>query len=588
MNPSLIKAKVLLLALISGLIFTGCSDNTDMGITDNQVPTTLRSAIDNSFDWYKDKDIKTINPYLNKTVYLTLPWAPGSSDNAGIPKEWIDSNTFNPDFSQRFYSPDKGWVMVYSNMSQNTFAKYFALYNKYTGILRFFFFTLGSSSGTGTTESLWGIAVDKSTSLMNFSYNLANGIDKKIEQPSMVTTPQGSIAGTTYSSTGYKENIWYGLEFECAYDPSLLNNNSSFYVKGWAVNKITLTGKATTTGTITGTIKTNTPNSSGFNLSLSNMFNTTNSTSTVMADKESAATDLGKKIDDGISKNDNFFKGLWSNVKNNASKWISSGLQAGAEKGLSAILTSGGSVIGEAVGGLFNSLIGGGKKETISKVDLALNSTTDIKIEGETTLTGWGAISALPIPGSSTNPYNQPIYNKLLGVWNLKETPSIQCNNIVSEYWVGTRQNPQYFQYAEYHHTYTLGEIQIVMNPEVENLFERINTKYSIFMNGGNHPEYDNIDLNNYTPGALLNDKKYYDAGGVVVERKTYTSYNQSYRARRPLSINFLINVSFQLKHKVSGEIYYFSRYFNVGKYTDNITIGKFYMKQPDPSRPLQ
>ena len=104
--------------------------------------------------------------------------------------------------------------------------------------------------------------------------------------------------------------------------------------------------------------------------------------------------------------------------RSNASKWISTGLQAGAEKGIAAILSGGGSAIGDAIGGFVNSLIGGKSQESITKVDLSINSTTKISLEGETPLVGWGAISALPVPGSTSNVNDMPLYNKNLGVWN--------------------------------------------------------------------------------------------------------------------------------------------------------------------------
>lgn len=591
MKSFLFNYKLLSIFTIFVSTLISCSDITDIeNITnsDTEETSTLRSAFDNYFDWYKYENIEIVNPYLNRTTYLSLPWAPGSSDNGGIPKEWMDENTFNPNFSQRFYSPDKGWVLVYSNIKQNSAAKYFALYNKYTGILRFFFYSIGSSSGSGTSASLWGIAVDKSTSLMNFTYMFSKASNEKISAPSIITTPEGSIVGGSYKSIGYKENMWYGLELECAYDPSLSKSNHCFYIKGWGVNDISLTGTGTTTGTITGTIKTNVPNSNSFNLSLNNMLNTTSSTTTIIADKESGSEVLGKTIDAGIQKNDKFFKGLWGDIQKNASKWITTGLQAGAQKGLAAILSSGGSVIADAAGGLLNSLIGGGKKESISKVDLALNATTDIKISGTSNTVGWGLISALPIPGSSTNQYNQPIYNKLLGVWNLKEAPFISSNISATEYWVGSRSNPQYLQYATYRHSYQLGGLEIELNPEIENEFERINTKYILLMNGGDHPQYDNVDLDSFTPGAFLNNKKYYYVGNnTLYNSNTYTSYNGSYPTKRPLSVNFIVNVSFQIKHKTTGEIYYFSRYFEVNKYFDKTSSGRVYSNKPDNTRPI-
>lgn len=82
------------------------------------------------------------------------------------------------------------------------------------------------------------------------------------------------ILGNEFVSSGYKANNWYGLEIECAYDPSLNTQSlANFEIRGWAVNKIKTTGMAQTSGDITGTIVMNTTNISNFNFNLANTFN---------------------------------------------------------------------------------------------------------------------------------------------------------------------------------------------------------------------------------------------------------------------------------------------------------------------------
>ena len=41
------------------------------------------------------------------------------------------------------------------------------------------------------------------------------------EKSSYIASTEGTFLGNEFVSSGYKANNWYGLEIECAYDPSL-------------------------------------------------------------------------------------------------------------------------------------------------------------------------------------------------------------------------------------------------------------------------------------------------------------------------------------------------------------------------------
>lgn len=97
---------------------------------------------------------------------------------------------------------------------------------------------------------------------------------KSFRKSSYIASTEGTFLGNEFVSSGYKANNWYGLEIECAYDPSLNTQNlANFEIRGWAVNKIKTTGMAQTSGDITGTIVMNTTNISNFNFNLANTFN---------------------------------------------------------------------------------------------------------------------------------------------------------------------------------------------------------------------------------------------------------------------------------------------------------------------------
>lgn len=538
--------------------FSSCSDQIDDYSSESlKISPVLKSSFDGYFEWDRVNSIQTKNPYTSTPITLTLPWTKGSTQNIGIPSNWLDANAEDVTYSERYYSREKGWELVYSNLHLNTSSKYFAIYNKYTGILRFFLYEISNGSGYGTTASFWGIATDKPTSLFNFTTGFATGQSLLVQGPSQIITPKGTFTGTNYSGIGYKDNNWYGIELECAYDPSITQNSGhNFYIKGWGVNKITLTGNATTTGSITGTLKTTAPNSSGLNLSLSDMFNKSASVSSMIIDDKALPEQVGKKLDEGIKKNDSFSKGLWNNIKSNASKWISTGLQAGAEKGIAAILSGGGSAIGDAIGGFVNSLIGGKSQESITKVDLSINSTTKISLEGETPLVGWGAISALPVPGSTSNVNDMPLYNKNLGVWNLQETPVVTVNMYTATTWLPIS---YYCQYK-----YVLNTPKIVLNPEIASKFDIKNTKFDLAMTSSVVSTW---GVTSVEPAALINNIEYYKTmnNSYSFKSKIMKAETASYEYGIYTCKNVTVRVSFDLVDKNNSNIVYsFSKYFSV------------------------
>ena len=432
--------KITMITFLS-VLFCQCKSDNDLPEPDNpepegEIPLITRAAFDDYFEWDKLDKFPIYNPNIGRSDNIELPWAKGSTVSLGIPNEWLDPNAYSPTFSERYYSRENNWVLVYSNLTKNTVNKYFALYNTRTGLLRFFVYALSNASGGGVSSSYWGIRVDKSTSLFNFTTEFANDMTKKIAGPSYITSPPGTVMGTQFIGKGYQVNNWYGLEVECAYDPSIaVGTLYNFEMMGWAVNKTTITGDGKTDGSITGTVEFMAP-TSNFNINLSDMFKQSNSKTNIVADNGGVVRGLGDKIEEGISKNDSFFKGLWNNIK----RKVMSGIGDGVKNGLQAIFTSGGSVAAKALTGAVSSILGiGGSKPSVGKVDLRLSSNTKFTFEAEQVLPGWGTVSQFPIPGCSTNPNDMPLYNESLGVWNLSKTPILNIEGISHEFYTDSR-----------------------------------------------------------------------------------------------------------------------------------------------------
>lgn len=256
-------------------------------------------------------------------------------------------------------------------------------------------------------------------------------------------------------------------------------------------------------------------------------------------------------------------------MKGNASRWISSGLESGAKKGIEAMLSQGGSVVGDALGGLVNSLVSGKQNESLSTVDLTVNTLTKIKLEGETPLTGWGGISSLPVPGSTSNPHNSPLYNVPLGVWNLQETPRVKVDIYNADTWLPFGSYVQYRYRIDPYPT-------IILNPQIANQFTIKNSKARLIVSG---ILKDRIDIVDVSPCGFG-----YSSGSDMVKSAVITD-RWAYAPPQDYKDHIFVRISFDLVDKSNqANIYSFSRHFSV-KTEDGIRYNRkdTYPKEMSP-----
>lgn len=576
-----IRLRIIIFSTLS-IFMCQCSMYDEI-ITESKdsVSPVTRAVFDNEFDWDKVDRISLFNPNIGQAAEVELPWIKGSTSSYGIPASWLDENAFSTNFSERYYSRENGWNLVYSNLTSTSAAKYFALYNKYTGILRFFFYTLSNASGNGSTCAFWGLNINKPSSLFNFTYDYAKIITEKTTNPSYITSTPGVYMAEEFIGKGYIVNNWYGFEIECAYDPDIIQGSGyNFELLGWAVNKTKTEGEGKTEGSITGTISYISPNGSP-NLSLNNMFNKSEANRTIIGDENNIAEQLGNKIEEGVAQNDSFFKGLWNKIKQGSD----AGIKDGAKKVLSKALATGGSAAIKVFGKLTNSVlgIGGNSKPSTASVDLRIKSMTDFTFESETRFPGWGGITQFPIPGSSTNNYDKPIYNKPLGVWNLGKTPIINIEGIARRFPDGPI-NPEK---GIYKFTYFIDckKDDIILNDEIKNLVTIEDFKVELAVEEGSScisPSGKHISNYGPEPTALIKQRKYYSKetmginkegilqsiihGNLFIFNDTFRTWD-FVRQIEPVPYHhgtFKAIISFQLVEKATGNTYYFSRWFDV------------------------
>lgn len=543
------SSKIAISILLFSGIISGCSDkDVESPLQETKHSAILtKSAYDNSFDWENSTKVNMVDGKGQIVKDVNLPWVLGVS-NAGIPSDWIDANV-EEDYSKRMYTKKNYWELVYSNITETTSYKYIVLYNKVTGILRCFYLVLSEPSGSGTTNSVWGICVNKTTSLFNFSTIKAENASVKKNSPAYITTPVGTFSSDKFSAVGFQNEVWYGMEMECAYDPSItISDDFTLNLMGRAIDKFTFTGTSNGTGTMEGTLTSAATNSS-LNLSFSNMFN---NNSSVTVNENSAAAAVGDKIEAKVEQKDPFFTSLWNNIKNNASKWVTSGLESGVKKGIEAIVSQGGSVVADALGGLFNSITGK-RNDNISKINLKMVLNTKYSFEGEKYLPGW-TDTRLPLPGTLLDSHSaKPLYNQNLGVWNLSCAPTLDLNVLQI---ITTKRGAQVISdQSATKGTYSchLDQSIIILNPWIKENFTIANFKAKVVRSANECDPCIGHEI-------LLGGEPYYAADQLT---QTIEGVNDSHYKTMHCKYGFgLVQISFQLISKTNGEVFMYKKIF--------------------------
>jgi len=241
---TLFNAKILLACV---LFAAGCSKETDearINVSDTKNEPILASP----FDW----ENATYMPTKPANI-VPVPWQG--------PVGGIDGDIAND------YKKSEGWELVYNTFNTNASpyigqtppgGLYFALYNKFRGLLRFYLYipegTATPSSSIAHGLSLYPQGVSTS-SLLNF------GSGDVVD----VSTNTSSILKTNSQQLNLLGN-WVAAQYEIAYDPNVKNTSFPNLGFQWTARTLNITDvslKGTQVGTVSGTISTP---AGGFNL----------------------------------------------------------------------------------------------------------------------------------------------------------------------------------------------------------------------------------------------------------------------------------------------------------------------------------
>jgi hypothetical protein len=366
---------------------------------------------DNYYFYWETATNMPVSP--NSTVQVPMPWSSQSGS-------YIDPALVSD------YKRNDGWELVYNTFNPNVYpyasqmppgGLYFALYNKFRGLLRFYLYIPSGLFGNSTNIE-HGLAVysDNGTPSKLLNFDAVEIVDPNASATAFTKTNNTGIA---------VGGGWYAMQYQIAYDPNFASTTYPHLGFTWNsktvnISQIVLDG--TLQGTITGNI---TQPSSGIN---------------------------------------------WSGTLTNLATGLIEGFTAAGAQNGGFNSTSGTLLQNAAAGGLVGNFTGfltglfGGNSANSSEVDLSMNA--NISLQG--TLTGSQPLvpNAFVFPGqtiANTVGAPNPLYTSPLGVFNISNRPQVRV--------VGTAQ-PQVGNEPFIQNRFTLltNSYSIQINPAVSSL----------------------------------------------------------------------------------------------------------------------
>jgi hypothetical protein len=364
-------------------MLASCTKQLDV-IPSNPTPTSSKShdALANyPFNW--ELALKMPKTSLPGAPDVPMPWKSqvGTPINPGIINDYKESdgwelvyNSFSPDNFPN--SSDQGTIATVSG--QPSGGLYFALYNRYRGLLRYYYYT-PPATYTNSTQFSHGLSLYSNGS----SSKVLNFVGKNIVDPIAPNT--NSFLQTNADGIAYGGG-WYAMQYELAYDPALAgttypNPGFEWTIRTITTTDITLDGKETST--IKGT-STKADPPSGFNWIGATL----------------GAIEIVSGIVSGTAATD-------------------------AIAGVAQAINSGSS-------GSTKDFLSGTFGQTSSG-----DQTIDLTMTGTITTTG-NAVTNLPfldnsfaLPGQQAGNGIAPLYLKPVGVFNLSQRPTVTKHSVI-------------------------------------------------------------------------------------------------------------------------------------------------------------
>lgn len=308
---------------------------------------------------------------------VLVPWASGAS------------RQFAPELAND-YSASSGWTLVYNTFNTTITHDnwYFILYNKYTGMIRMYYYIPSNANYITSSNLIYKLATEGSYASSSPILNFAD--------QQFVDIGTNSSFATTIQQWQVARSTWYVLQYELAYDQNMYAQSFTSFNFLWPIRSSSITNVAIN-GTITGTLKGNiTTPGSDFTIAPSFTLNGDNNSSSVTINGSSDAEKLKPSL--GIT--------LFNKIKD-------------------ALLSGAQGIVKNILSGIFK------RSSSTPPVE-----NTNLKIDAKVSLTGTLTSdflltsAAFSIPG-----YNQtnttgfaPLYNQPLGVFYLSAKPAVDIS----------------------------------------------------------------------------------------------------------------------------------------------------------------
>lgn len=360
---------------------------------------TLFSCQDNILSVEKDqvhssdnkevKELEGIYPYSQqaKSRGITIPeWEKWEKvrlssgvigvDSVAVPWSNTFSNTVIPTQVRKDIKSENGWMLLRYTVNGN-FGKnnsYMFFYNKYTGILKVFYYC---ESNTPSSTGIWHIRIDVPQKLFAFIDELADPINGIYQKQDVYCTNK-TASGTTGFTYG-----WNYFQIELAYDPQLTEGTLYINPINRTSSNITLTGSynSSSKGALIATTQTN------------------SAKGTLDGFAKAAGEDAFNFVKDE-TKEKKFAKEILDKIGNIAHEGVTTIVSGGINK-------------------LFSSFIGRFNKTQTQNYDLQFTTNGKAELSGSISTETTGGLSP-----ASLN-LSPDVLGIRLGVWNLEEQPII-------------------------------------------------------------------------------------------------------------------------------------------------------------------
>ncbi|KKO92859.1 hypothetical protein AAW12_02705 [Sphingobacterium sp. Ag1] len=465
------KSKSSLALLISLLCLSSCKKDTILVPSENTklskkaTQTGVNNVVTPYFDWETNTNIA-----LPGGGTRILPW-------------YSSAITAIPSYILNDYKKADGWELVYNlcqtpgQVGQN----YFILYNKFTGILRTFYFL--NDNVTSGSNGMWGISLTGNNALLNNAGYFASAMDEKNSNPTFISS---NITNESIAKTINRG--WNAFDTEFTYD-SGVTQPVYFFISTYNKNiqDVALTGDLDLNSN--GTIVTSSSKNSWADARSSAA--------------KSAGSAAKKYVNDKLSTSA-------SSIIKLAASAISGVVSGGVSE-----------LVGAGINLLFGSFIGKKSADTSTTQKLEFKTQGTVSLNG--TITGSEATNVSPVanlllPGTDFTSVNNtlyPYFNKRFGVWNLKKTPKVLMPK-TAQFLEGT--NDQYIRSVDIDPS----SIQVEINPDLLSEISNYTISSDLFY----YEKFNNsLQWNGPSgPGIIynFNQNLAYDDGKNVILKNAY------------------------------------------------------------------